>query len=813
MLHRLSLILSRFYKIILHFPKTTLGICILFFLISGVFALKLPIDASSDSLILENDKDFKTYEKILQNYATQDFLILAFSPKNGDVFSKDSLETLKQLSMDLSTIPQIDTFLSILNAPLLKSAPHLDLQEALKSTPTLLSKEVDLELAKKEILNHPFFLENLISNDAKTAGIIITLKSSPRLEELKALKNTATSELEKKELQQRITLEKKRLQAQNDATISALKDLQNKYEGLEIGGIPLIASDMIAYVKSDLITYGTLLSAILALMLWIFFKHWQFVGLTLIICTFTLVISSGIFAAFNYQITVVSSNYVSLLLIINVSLIVHLIVTYLEFYRKFPNATQKSLLYATLLSKQMPSFFAIFTTMIGFISLVYSKILPIIHLGIIMSLGVSIALIFTFVLFASISALLPKPKQIAKPPSQQKSFLRFCVDFSIKQTKTIYLLAILCIAFSLYGIEHLKVENSFVNYFKDSSAIKQGLLKIDKELGGTVPLEILITFPKKETSSIEPLDSFEAEFEAEFNALESQDAYWFDSKKLRIAKIVHTHLQTNPYIGSILSLHSLSMLLDNLNIGADDFSIAFLYNNATPALKSELFTPYANLEENQLRFSLRTFDSNPNLERNAFITNIKTQLQELLKEENVILEVNGAMVLYNNLLQNLITSQVDTLSFVVGVIFLVFIMIFRSFKLALIALFVNLIPLGVVFGILGVSRIPLDLMGVTIAAIALGIGVDAVIHYIHRFQEEIKIHSLQDALLNTHQSIGNAVYYTTLIIIVGFCTMMSSNFIPTIYFGFLTTLVMLLMLASALILLPTFLHSFIKHIK
>lgn len=799
---------ARFYKKILHAPKRFLFVCVALFFIFGFFALKLPIDASSDSLILENDKDFKTYESILKNYSTKDFLILAFSPKSGDIFSPGSLETLKKLNADLNAIPQVQNVLSILNAPLLKSIPNLDLQETLKLSPTLLSEKIDLNLAKKEILNHPFFLQNLIAKDAKTAGIVITLKDSPHLEDLKNLKNTATSEFEKKEIQTLITLEKKRLQAQNDSTIQALKALQKKYEGLEIGGIPLIASDMIAYVKSDLITYGTTLSVILAFMLWIFFRNWQFVALTLGICFFTLVLSSGIFAALGYQITVVSSNYVSLLLIINVSLVVHLIVAYLEFYEKFPNATQKSLLYATLISKQAPSFFAVLTTMIGFLSLVYSNILPIIHLGIVMSLGVSVALIFTFILFASVLALIPKPKKIAKLSTIQESLLRLCANLAIKKSKTIYTISLLCIAFSLYGIQNLKVENSFVNYFKDSSAIKQGLLKIDQELGGTVPLEILVTFIN--TDKKDSTNSFESEFEAEFTALESQDAYWFDSQKLRIAKSVHSYLQTNPYIGSILSLHSLSMLLDNLGIGADDFTIAFLYKNVSPDLKAQLFTPYANIQENQLRFSLRTFDSNPNLERNAFITQIKADLQELLKNENVKLEVNGAMVLYNNLLQNLIASQVDTLSFVIGMIFLVFILIFRSFKLAIIALLTNLIPLGTIFGILGISGIPLDLMGVTIAAIALGIGVDDVIHYIHRFMAEFKIHPLEQALLNSHSSIGNAMYYTTLIIVVGFCMMMTSNFIPTIYFGFLTTLVMLLMLVSALILLPALLYSFYK---
>lgn len=774
------------------------------FFIFGFFALKLPINASSDSLILENDKDFKTYESIAKNYAAKDFLILALSPKNGDVFAQDSLAILQSLTQDLMGIPQIDEVLSILNAPLLKSAHNLSWQESLKENLTLLSPQTDSKLAREEILPHPFYSQNLISKDAKTAGIVIYLKNNPHLTYLRELKSATTDESEKKEIQKLIEIEKEKVQTQENQTIAALKNLQNKYENLQIGGIPLIASDMIAYVKSDLITYGTSLSLILAGMLWVFFRALRFVFLTLFICLFTLVVSSGIFAALGYQITVISSNYVSLLLIINVSLVVHLIVSYLEFYSKFPKASQKNLLCAALLTKQMPSLFAALTTMIGFFSLIFSNILPIIHLGIVMSLGVSVALLFSFVLFASMLALLPKPKQTAKLSTKQQNFLRFCATLAINKPKIIYFLAFLCLLFSLYGIQNLKVENSFVNYFKDSSLIKQGLLKIDKDLGGTVPLEILLTFPTKAQDA----ESLDDDFEAEFNALESQDSYWFDSQKLRLAKMVHSYLQSNPYVGSTLSLHSLVHLIEGLGVNADDFTLAFLYKNAQDSLKSQLFTPYANLEQNQLRFVLRTFDSKPDLRRDEFITQITKDLESLLANEKVQLQVNGAMVLYNNLLQSLITSQVDTLSFVIGIIFLVFLLIFRSLKLALIALITNLIPLGVIFGILGFSGIPLDLMGITIAAISLGIGVDDVIHYIHRFKVEAKNHSTQTAILQSHDSIGSAMYYTTLIIVVGFCAMMSSNFIPTIYFGFLTTLVMLLMLLSALVLLPTLLNSF-----
>lgn len=804
--------LAFIFKTILKYPKQILFCCILFFFISLFYAIKLPIDASSESLILENDKDFKIYEEILQDYQTKDFLILAFIPKDGNVFSNHSLQILQKITQDIKKIPQVQDTLSILNAPLLKSTPNLELQEILKINPTLLSKQTDKNLAKNEILNHPFYTQNIISKNAKTAGILIYLKEDIKLKELTQLKNTANTKEEKQNIQNLIHTHKQKSQIHNAQTIQALKSLKEQYttEGkVYLGGIMLIASDMIDYVKSDLITYGTALSIILALMLWIFFRHIYFVALSFCVCLFSLVVSSGIFSFFGYQITIVSSNYVSLLLIISVSLIVHLIVSYLEFYEKFPKASQKNLVYAVMLNKASPSFFAVLTTIIGFLSLVFSKILPIIHLGIIMSIGVSVALIFTFMLFGAILVILPKPQKVKDLPKWHHIFLLKCANLATNKLKLIYAISFLCIVFSIYGIMNLKVENSFVNYFKDDSEIKQGLLTIDQDLGGTIPLEIIINFQDK-SSKDSSLSDFENEFEEEFNALEQQDSYWFDSQKLRIAEKIHTYLANKEYIGSILSLHSLSMLVGSLGLGADDFTIAFLYKNSPQNLKNQLFTPYANIAKNQMRFVFRTFDSNPNLKRNLFIHEIQNDLTTLLQNESVTFKINGMMVLYNNLLQSLIASQVDTLSLVIGAIFLVFVLIFRSFKLSVIALLTNLIPLGAIFGFLGISGIPLDLMGITIAAICLGIGVDDVIHYIHRYKEELKSHSVKQAIIRSHSSIGNAMYYTTLIIVVGFCAMMTSNFIPTIYFGLLTTLVMLLMLAGSLILLPTLLITLKK---
>ena len=207
---------------------------------------------------------------------------------------------------------------------------------------------------------------------------------------------------------------------------------------------------------------------------------------------------------------------------------------------------------------------------------------------------------------------------------------------------------------------------------------------------------------------------------------------------------------------------------------------------------------------------MRVIDSDPNLRRAEFLKGLNAELAELTKNDGVSVQIAGMMVLYNNMLQNLISSQVDTFGLTVLALFVVFCFIFKSIKLALIAIASNLIPLGALFGTMGVFGIPLDVMSITIAAISIGIGVDDIIHYVHRFREERLSKSVKQSVYASHASIGYAMYYTSFTIFLGFSVMTTSAFIPTIYFGLLTDLVMAFMLLGALIILPSLILSFVK---
>lgn len=804
--------LSKIIQFFLKFPKITLSFSLAFCLFFAFFSKNLSVDASAQSLLLEHDEDLKFYREISSRYGGDDFLMLAFTPKDVDLFSQKNLNFIKNISEEIAQIKGVKQVFSIANAPLLQSFNDKDLKEIIKNIPNIFSQDINITLAKKEILNHPFYKNNLISKDGKTAGILIYLEPDPTYNALIQSRDEAKNEKEKEHFRVLIKDHQELMREFSKARLDKINNIVDKYskndDFLHLGGVEMIANDMISYVKSDLVVYGLSLIGLLFIVLWWFFGSLYWVFLALGICIISLFTSSGIFALLGFDITIVSSNYVALVLIITVSVVIHLIVHFIENLQKHPKSSIYKILLSTLLAKANPSFYAILTTIVGFLSFIFSDIEPIIKLGIMMSLGIALSLILAYVFFASVVVLLPKMKT-KKLDQNSLKFLQFCANASLNHRKIIYFISVVCVVFALFGISKIRVENSFVDYFKDSSRIKQGLLVIDKELGGTMPLDVIVKFKNTQNSTTQD------EFEKEFEDLAQDDRYFFSSDKTRIAAKVHNFLASQKFVGSVLSLQSLLELGKNINDGKplDDFALAFLYENLETSFKNQILTPYVSIKNDELRFSIRVLDSNPNLRRDEFIKKLQHDLQILLQNDNVEVKISGIMLLYNNLLQSLFASQFDTLVFVIFVIFVLFVLIFRSFFYAFVAILANIIPLALVFGLMGWLGISLDIMSITIAAICIGIGVDDMIHYIHRLKEELKHKNLKEAIIASHLGIGSAIYYTSFAIILGFLVMVSSNFIPTIYFGLLTVLAMSLLLFGSLFLLPSLIITFFKKNK
>ena len=812
--------MRQIFKFIIAKNKLVISLVLVLSVVFGYLSTKLSIDASAETLLLEHDPDLKAYRQIAKRYDSPGLLVVAFTPKD-DLFSPKNLELIKNLSDELAKNDMVSSVISILNVPLLNSVKG-GVTGILDHTPTLSDKDINISKAKIEFAKSPIYSGNLISKDLKTTAIALNLKQDEKFNELVNERNllsqkesngtiTQAEKLKFQALVAEFKAYRDELRKSDHKNLEAIKAAIAKFNAndeLFLGGANMIADDMIGFIKSDLLVYGLSVLALLSFSLWLFFRQIRWIVLPMFICAVSAIFTTGIFGMFGWEVTVISSNYIALQLIITISTVIHLVVSYREFYARHPKYSQNQLIYLTLRDKFSPSFWAIFTTVIGFSSLMSADIKPVIMLGIMMSAGISVSLVLAFLLFGAVNVNLKKLAPVRTFENSFK-FTKYCANLALNSRKIIYVVCVLVVCFGVYGISKIKVENSFIGYFKESTQIRQGMQIIDTKLGGTIPVDVIVKFkesePKQESS--EEKDEFESEFEKD-----AKDAkYWFNSYHTRIAEKIHDHLAQQKFVGNVSSLATLIKAIKELNNGvSDDFLLAAMYEKLPLEYKNILLSPYVSVENDELRFSLRIIDSDSELRRNEFLKELKAGLAKLTENDNVSIEVAGMMVLYNNMLQNLLSSQVDTFGLTVAILFVIFCFVFRSIKLATIAIVSNLIPLCTLFGVMGFFGIPLDVMSITIAAISIGIGVDDIIHYIHRFKEELLTKDVFESIKAAHASIGYAMYYTSFTIFLGFSVMITSNFIPTIYFGLLTDLVMIFMLLGALIILPSLIASFVK---
>jgi predicted RND superfamily exporter protein len=581
-----------------------------------------------------------------------------------------------------------------------------------------------------------------------------------------------------------------------------------------LGGVPMITSDMTDFIAQDVKKFGLGVFIFLVLILFIIFKSIRWIFIPLFGCIISVIFVSGLAGFIDWRITVISSNFAAILLIITMSMTIHLAVRYRELKAKDLNLTKKDAVSETIHYMFVPCVYTSLTTIVAFISLVVSGIRPVIDFGYLMTFGIISAFIITFIVFPTVLMLLPN-ESIFEKNDITKNITNKFANFSLNNYGKIILVATLISFVSIFGISKIKVENRFIDYFHSDTEIHQGMLEIDKKLGGTTPFDIIINKPKlalDEKIIDEQDDDMEFDELSELFGEEDEiSGYWLSKPKFKEIEKIHDYLESQPETGKVLSLATLYKLAIGLNDDEplSDLQIGAIKDSLSDEVKDVLFDPYLSEDETQTRITLRMIDSNENLNRKEFIERVENFLSSEMSYSSDRFNTTNMLVLYNNMLQSLFSSQIQTIGFVFISIMLMFIILFRSFYLALIAIIPNILPATLVLGFMGLKSIPLDLMTITIAAISVGIAVDNTIHYIIRFKREFyQNNNYSKSIQICHGSIGKAMYYTSSIIVIGFSILSLSNFIPTIYFGLLTGLAMLTALLASLTLLPSLLIIF-----
>jgi uncharacterized protein len=781
-------------------------------------ARNFKIDASAETLLLENDTALRYTRQVNDRYGVNDFLIVAYSPKTGDLLDNANLAHLRNLQDDLSKINDVASVMSLLDVPLLESPP-INYNEFSGSLPTLQSPNTDKKLARAELQNSPFYRDLIVSPDMKTTALVVNLKIDQVYQDLLEQRNalqdlerplTAAEEGRLADIKAKIDGHldvTRRIQHENIRSVRAVLDKYRTDANLFLGGISMIADDMITFIKSDLEVFGLGVFFLLVIMLGIIFKKMRWILLPMLCCFLSVVAMMGILAAFDWEVTVISSNFISLQLIITLSVVVHLIVRYREMQVANPEFDQRTLVLHTVRTKFTPCLYATLTTIAGFGSLLLCDIKPVINFGWMMSAGLVLSLLLTFILFPVGIILLKKPESPTETKGSKFSPVPFFARFTQHRSGLIMTLTAILTILTVVGISRLVVENSFIDYFKKSTEIYQGMKLIDQKLGGTTTLDVIVQFDpidlsgfKDEDESLGEPDPFAGEIQKE-----DTNKYWFVDSRMKTIEQVHDYLDALPATGKVLSLGTLLKIGRRLNKGQslDSIEMAVLYTKLPDDYKKLILRPYLSIKNNEARFAVRIKDSLKGLKRDALLKQIRRDLVEKIGLAPQKVHLAGTMVLYNNMLQSLFSSQIKTMGVVALALLAMFLVLFRSLKISLIALFPNLLSSGAVLGVMGWMGIPLDMMTITIAAISMGIAVDDTIHYIYRFKEEIKKDGDYLATMHRcHGSIGHAMYYTSITIIIGFSILVFSSFWPTIYFGALTGLAMLIAMVAALTLLP-----------
>ena len=802
-------------KLILDFPKFTLLLLFLLLSFSIFHAKNFNLDASSDALILEGDEDLKYLREINERYGSKDFLFLTYAPVSS-FEDKETILNLQLLKSKIEKLSWVDSVITIIDVPLLKSTDE-NLMDRLKNYKTLAHPEIDKKRGFDEIINSPIYKDYVISEDGKTSGIVVYLKKDERLAEYVKVKDkyyyqslednlTKSDKLNYKNFLKEYEEYKNLYNLRNHQNIAEIRDVINKYgenAKIHLGGIPMIADDMMSYIKSDIVVFGIGVFIFIIITLWIVFRNIKWVIMPLLGCSTSVVIMIGLLGLVGWKVTVISSNFIALMLILNMAMNIHITVRYLQLKREFKELSKSEAIFETSKKMFLPILYTVLTTVCAFMSLIFSGIKPIIDFGWMMTMGLTVSILVTFLLIPSLLNIFSSEDDINVKDTEKSVITLILGSFAKKNNVLIFGIAFFVLMLSLIGISRLQVENSFINYFDKETEIYKGMKKIDDELGGTTPLNVIIKFPIVNEETNQNDDDF-SEWEEENEANEDKAKYWFTRDKMDKIIKVHEYLDSLPEIGKVLSFGSILKVAEDLNKKElQSLEIAVLYSKIPEEIKEEIISPYISVEKDEARISVRIKDSLKDLRRNELIRKINDELNTELGLEKSEYKLSGVLILFNNLLQSLFKSQILTLGIVMLGISAMFFILFRNKILAFIGVAPNFIAAFFILGIIGLMNIPLDMMTITIAAITIGIAVDNSIHYIYRFKEEFnKINNYEKTLDRCHSTVGIAILNTSITIVFGFSILVLSNFIPTIYFGVFTGIAMLLALISVLTLLP-----------
>lgn len=770
-------------------------VIITLFIVSTVFfawqTQYFRVDASADTLLMKGNKLYIAAQEANQTFSTSEFILVAFKPNNSSIFSNETLTTIANISQELKRLDRIESVRSLVNVPIFTELDSIS-SDINPNNLTWEANSYSPEMLDRSLSSHPLY-EGLLFNSDKTAlSIQINFNQNKAIQEL----NRRTLELQKIQLTSDLSEDDKKLlenlkrkkdkinqslEQKRSTEIRQIREIVDRYEEhgkFYLGGGSLLTHQLINIIKNDLLLFGSLISAVICTLLYIVFHQLRWVMLPALCCAVSVITTLGLLGLFELKVTVISTNVIALQIILTLAIVVHLITQYNEFENDGINRTREELVNLTVRSKIKPCFYAGITTSVGFASLVFSGVAPVISFGWMMVIAMLVTLGTSLLLFPAIILVATRSTVKTSPPKVIRQIM-LGLFYVCQYPKTTMIISVLLVIVGIIGCLKLTVENSFLNYFHKSTEVYRELSYIDKEFGGSTPFDVIYTVPHSQ---------------ADPNLIVSADT-------VKKVKLIHDFISEQRAIGNVTSIADFAIIA-KVTAGKPitEYEITSLYRTLDKGLQEDLFGPYYSATTKQARISSRVQDTTKDLNRAELVSNIKTGINELGIEDSSF-ELTNLFILYQDILSRLVDSQIKTLAIVYAAMGLILLAIFGSFRVAIICLVPNLVTTAMIMGVMGWAKIPLDLMTITIAAVAMGISVDDTIHYTHRFQQEMGKGST-DPIKSTHLSVGYALLYTTLIIAIGFSSLVLSDFVPSMIFGVLTSGAMIIALLADATVLP-----------
>jgi uncharacterized protein len=742
----------------------------------GWQATTFQIDASADTLLTRDNEKYIQTRLASQEFAPEEFLFVAYQPKDRPLLSQETFDELQAIAGEIGELERVASVRSILNVPLPTLADANDLTSFDPAALTVERAGFSTEAISAALRDHPIYEDLLIDAKQEVTALQVLFRPHDRLNDLhsritaieagglsRSLSEDEEAELDKLRLAAD-PLEKELTDTRN-REVETIRGIAGKYEdnaNIYLGGVHVLGYQLVQIIRNDLVVFGGAIAAVIALLLLVLFRELRGVVVAFACCLVSIVCTIGIFGLLGFKATVISANFVALQLILTLALVVHLLVQYREYARTNAKWDQARLVRETMRAKAAPSVYAGITTAVGFASLLASGLQPVISFGWMMVVAIAVTLAVTLVLFPVLLTVLNRRTKADETPGVGR-LLGGLATLAIKRPAWIAVSSMLLFAVCVAGFLRLDVENSFINYFAESTDVHRELTFVDQKLGGSTPLDIIYKAPPAEEDLLLEAEAFQT------------------MQKLQAL------LERHEAVGKILSPVNFTALAREINDGKPltEYEITAVYRLMDENLRESLVGSYFSPDSGNVRLSMRIRDTTADLDRGNLLQALRNDVEAALGND-ADYRMTNLFVLYQDILERLFDSQVLTLGIVTAALFATFIIIFRSLRIALIAIVPNVLATATVFGVMGWLGIPLDLMTITIAAVAMGIAVDNTIHYVHRYRSEARNASSAAAVRNTHGSVGFAMFYTTLIVVAGFSSLVFSDFVPSKLFGLLT---------------------------